>query len=174
VGLCCREIRLRASDHYGYYKLVSMTANTMIDRDLLRAQATRFRAALEAYRASGGNEFIPFYPSGACSIVSWPLTMWLNSLGYTDLQYVQGANPLLKDNTRHGWLVVHDLIVDITADQFGHAEVIVEPSTPFHASFPEPERFDALVEVSHFNQDAVHRYAQMFAGITSRLSPHAA
>jgi len=151
-----------------------MTASTVIDRDLLRGQVTRFRAALEAYRASGGNELIPFYPSGACSIVSWLLTMWLSSLGYTDIQYLQGGSPLLKDNTRHGWLLVHGLIVDITADQFGHAKVIVEPSTPFHDSFAGPERFDALVEVSRFNEDAVRRYAQMFTGITSRLTPHAA
>ena len=85
------------------------------------------------------------------------------------MEYVQGGSPLLKENIHHGWLVVDGFIVDITADQFGQFPIIVERSTEFHSSFKDPERFDALGEVSRMHPDATKRQLEMLTGILPYL-----
>src|SRR5213080_4430300 len=115
-----------------------MTEVALIDRTILRGQVARFRRAVVKYRAAGGDKLLPFFPNGACTIISWLLTRWLHSKGYRQMEYVQGGSPLLKENIHHGWLVVDGFIVDITADQFGQFPIIVERSTEFHSSFKDP------------------------------------
>ncbi len=139
----------------------------------LMARAIQFRAALEAFMNRSGQNLIPSFPEGACTMVCKLLSKWLASLGYTKIEYLQGASRRLSENASHGWLVVDDLIVDITADQFGEEAVIVNGASAFHNTFIEPQRFDAASGFYPSGTEMAEKYDAILQGIKCELPDEA-
>jgi hypothetical protein len=69
----------------------------------------------------------------------------LHELGYGPIEYVSGQ----RGRQSHGWLELDDIIIDITADQFGEEidPVLVTRDKTFHKNFVERERISAHLEV---------------------------
>ncbi|WP_404351689.1 hypothetical protein LG324_03010 [Phycicoccus jejuensis] len=112
---------------------------TATNRAVIRAACAAFRAAIEETipRPVGLDAF----PKGACGDTCEMLADFLRSRSLGDPTYVTG---LSEDHARsHAWLEIDDLIIDITADQFGDVEeqVIVTTDRSWHESrFPSVGR----------------------------------
>jgi hypothetical protein len=106
----------------------------------IRKLATEFRAAIERCpRAQLPIGFCDF-PYGACGDATLILAKYLERNGHTGFVYVLG----MRDGGSHAWLGRDDLVVDITADQFGdqHQPVIVESGSKWHELFRLEARDD--------------------------------
>ncbi len=72
------------------------------------------------------------FPQGACGHTSDLFGSYLiGELGLSAF-YIEGCRPNMLSYCPHAWLLVDGTIVDITADQFGEASVIVTTSSPWH------------------------------------------
>ena len=90
------------------------------------------------------------------------------SLG--DALLVSGVLPSSAPSARHHWLEVGGAIVDLTADAFGEAAVVIGSPTSFHRSLAERIEQDAAEALSSLTEDEASRLARQLAAIESRLS----
>jgi hypothetical protein len=99
----------------------------------LRRIASAVRAIIEEY-ASAHDHDIMFqsFPRGTCGPVSELLGRYLVEVARLDAGYV--CAEWLGDGS-HAWIEVDGIIVDITADQFGQAPVIVTRHSPWHQTW---------------------------------------
>lgn len=97
----------------------------MTSLDDLTLHATRFRTALETLRDQpetyahlhyAGSNFHTF-PTLWCDYTSEMLNAYLKTKGYDDFHIVSAFK--LRGTKCHVWLTNNDIIIDITADQFG-------------------------------------------------------
>jgi hypothetical protein len=135
----------------------------------LRRRATDFRAAIERSRAEKASPHLPYFPEGACTMASWLFAMHLSKSGFGDIHFRKGRIPVLGEHARHGWLVVGGTVVDLTADPFGEAPVVVAPSTAFHDSLTDIEDVDAATGMAAFTPAVAERYQRFLAQIEARL-----
>jgi len=87
----------------------------------IKELATKFRSAIEkADRVKLPEQFEAF-PRGCCWDVAMLLSHFLQRHGYGPFDLITGERKSLGETTwqSHAWLEKNDLIVDITADQFG-------------------------------------------------------
>jgi len=109
-----------------------------VDEEILakiQTVATQLRGVLD--KADTTLLPIPFrkFPRGSCDAASEALGIHIREqLGYECVS-AQGMCALGEEYSTHTWLEYGDLIIDITADQFGQAPVIVTRSSPWHARF---------------------------------------
>lgn len=103
----------------------------------LRAVAEAVRARLEKADLSTAHECFRYFPRGACGATCDVLA--------TVLERRFGVRPLWVNaeiregevwKGSHAWLEVEGLTIDITADQFGEAPVIVTKHSPWHHALP--------------------------------------
>jgi hypothetical protein len=98
--------------------------NTDIGR--LKEIAFSVRQILERYSLSTNDIMFQLFPRGCCGPASELLGRCLIELGFANVSYIPAER---RDDTRsHAWINVDDVIVDITADQFGEPSVIVVAS----------------------------------------------
>ena len=92
------------------------------------------------------------FPLGSCGDVAILLGQYLHDAGLGTWRYVSWERPRGDYGFEsHGWIELHGVIADITADQFLEANeaVIVTPDSSWHNSFAirdEPGH-DALIDV---------------------------
>lgn len=97
-----------------------------------------FRRAIERAKDNGEQgEFFRKFPTGQCGHSSDMLTQYLIDNGVKNVDYVCGTyysdNPDDPDNCQsHAWLVVNELVVDITADQFRNRNSPLKSETPVY------------------------------------------
>lgn len=103
--------------------------------DLLR-HATDFRSAIERCDRAKLYPGFQEFPHGACGIASLYLGCHLAALGYS-VYYCCGW---LTGGSTHAWLEVDRFLIDITADQFAQAPVIVTADRTWHSRFSDVER----------------------------------
>ncbi len=72
------------------------------------------------------------FPHGACGHSSDRLGSYLRKQFGFDALYIEGCRRNSASYCPHAWLLVDGTVVDITADQFGEASVIVATSSPWH------------------------------------------
>jgi hypothetical protein len=84
-------------------------------------------------------------------------------------QLVSGVLPGAL-TARHYWLQVGETVVDLTADAFGEAPVVVGLPTAFHSSLTSPIVEDASDALASLNADETARLARQLAAIEARLS----
>jgi len=89
------------------------------------------------------------------------------SLG--DARLVSGLLPGSEPPARHYWLEVGGAVVDLTADAFGEATVVVGSPTPFHHSLAERIEQDAGEVLSSLTGEEASRLTRQLAAIESRL-----
>lgn len=144
----------------------------------LRDLATAFRAAIEATRAEQVPGALPYFPEGACRMTSRLLAQHLarrpDGAAFGRPQLVSGVLPGTELAVRHYWLEVGETVVDLTADAFGEAPVLVGPRTAFHSSLTSPIAEDVSDVLASLNTDEAARLARQLAVIESRLSAFSA
>lgn len=100
-------------------QLFYWTTMTM-DIDQLHILAARMRRRFELYAASTTDMMFEGFPRG--TPVSELIRRYLSEVCGLSAQYVEAWR---SDGRSNAWIVVDDILVDITADQFGQAPVIV-------------------------------------------------
>jgi hypothetical protein len=85
-------------------------------------------------------------------------------------QLVSGVLPGTELGARHYWLQFDETTVDLTADAFGEAPVVVGSRTAFHSSLTSPIAEDASDVFAWLNADETARLVRQLAAIESRLS----
>jgi hypothetical protein len=83
---------------------------------------------------------------------------------------VSGVLPNSEHAARHFWIEVDGSLVDLTADPFGEAPVIVGARTVFHQSLASPVAEDAAGVLASLSADETARLERQLAAIESRLS----
>lgn len=135
----------------------------------LSSVARAFRAAIERSRAEKASPHLPYFPGGACRIVSRLLAVHLARRGFEDIRYCEGHVPGFDDSVRHAWLVVDGAVVDLTADPLGQAPVVVAVVSPFHESLDAIRVVEAATSLAAISPDAAERDARLLAQIEARL-----
>lgn len=108
--------------------------------------AYNFRNAIERAKVNNEHEyFFRKFPTGQCGHTSDLLAQYYIDNGISDITYVVGtySGDDFEDIQSHAWLVVNDMIVDITVDQFKYNKkllyfdksVYVGKMTSFHKMF---------------------------------------
>lgn len=100
-----------------------------MDIDQLNTIAARMRRAFELYAAGTTDTMFEGFPRATCGPVAELIGRYLNEAFGLDAQYVEAWR---SDGWSHAWVIVDDILVDITADQFGQAPVIVTRDSPWH------------------------------------------
>ncbi|MFY3703176.1 hypothetical protein ACOTD8_06480 [Achromobacter dolens] len=114
------------------------------DDELARLQslAAQFRTAIEATLSADFPEGMQTFPCLACGDSALLLARWLKELGLNPTGIVQGYN----GTAGHSWLMVGDIYVDITADQFHDGKEVpyATRSSDWHKQFSaRRETYDA-------------------------------
>lgn len=141
--------------------------------EALRYTASEFRRAIEQARAERAPGALPYFPVGACRMTSRLLAQHLAarpagaSLG--EARLVSGILPGSEPPARHYWLEVGGVVLDLTADAFGEAPVVIGSPTPFHRSLAERTEQDAGEALSSLTEDEASRLMQQLAAIEARL-----
>jgi len=140
---------------------------------MLRHVATAFRAAIEAARAERVPGALPYFPDGACRMTSRLFAQYLFGRSDRDSfgrpQLVSGVLPGSEHAARHFWLEVDGAVVDLTADPFGEAPVVVGSPTAFHESLTSHVAEDAAGVLASLSVDETARLWRQLAAIESRL-----
>ena len=108
--------------------------------------AVSFRAAVEACPRERLPITFQSFPRGSCGDACLLLGAWLEDSGHTGFYYICGQ----RNSQSHAWLQRADLIVDITADQFGPnlPPVYVGPKSDFYMSFEQELKQPGVVSPS--------------------------
>jgi hypothetical protein len=136
----------------------------------LRTLATDFRRAIEQSRAERDVPHLPYFPEGACRLTSRLLALHLARHDHQAVRLASGRLPGFDTPVRHSWLLVEDMVVDLTADPFGEAPVIVGAPTQFHSSLTEYEERPAAEDLARCTADEQARFARLLGPIEARLS----
>jgi hypothetical protein len=141
---------------------------------MVRLWATAFRAANEATRAERVPGALPYFPDGACRMTSRLFAQYLSGLAdaaaFGRPQLVSGILPGSEHAARHFWLELDGAVVDLTADAFGEAPIVVGFPTPFHHSLTSRIAEDAARVLASLGADETDRLARQLAVIQTRLS----
>jgi hypothetical protein len=97
-------------------------------RDLYNI-ASIIRKIAENNRQTTTDPVFEQFPKGACGHTAELFARYLRETLSLDAQYV-GARR--SDGWTHAWVVVDGVIIDITADQFGEAPIIVSHASAWH------------------------------------------
>ena len=138
----------------------------------LRTIAADFRDAIERSRAEHATPALPYFPEGACRLTSrlFALHLMQRASGPIEgLRFCSGHVPGQEPYVRHTWLAIDDVIVDLTADPFGKAPVVVGALTAFHASLEAHEAQQADALLASLSSDERSRLARLLLPIEARL-----
>jgi len=124
----------------------------MADSDKLENAIRAFQQTLMTDFASP-IDVLDMFPRGSCKPSSMLLAKYLVDINLaTENEIFLSANGMNKDNVSHAWLVVGDLIVDITAFQFDESinNVIFAKNSEFHSHFEGAElfRYDSFMDMA--------------------------
>lgn len=144
----------------------SMNADPL---EALRSLAVQFRAAIERSIADNATPHVPYFPEGACRLVSHLLALHLTRRGYQRIRYRHAAFPGHDVHIRHAWLVVDGATVDLTADPYGQPPVVVAAASAFHESLEAPAEEDALTTIAALPPESQRRYERFLVQIDARL-----
>lgn len=140
----------------------------------LRQLAAAFRDAIETARTERVPGALPYFPEGACRMTSRLFARHLarrpDGAVFGRPQLLSGVLPGTEPAVRHFWLEVNGAVVDLTADPFGEAPVVVGARTAFHHSLASPVAEDASDVLASLSADETARLDRQLAAIESRLS----
>ena len=94
--------------------------------------ATRARRIFEAHSRDSKDRMFETFPYGACGHTSDLLGSYLRNEFGLDALFIQACRRGSASYCPHAWLLIDAIVVDITADQFGEASVIVATNSPWH------------------------------------------
>ena len=101
---------------------------------LIEKEAIKARRIFEHHALEISDTLFRDFPRGCCGNVSLFFANRLTCLGVEGVKVIQGE----KGDSSHSWVVVNDLIIDITADQFENQNHGIFPiDSPYHASYSD-------------------------------------
>jgi hypothetical protein len=103
-------------------------------RQQLLSAATAFRRAIDKADRSKWEPGFREFPRGACGPVCELLGRYLEEEYDLKPLYVCGSK-YKPERWTHAWLLCDGFIVDITADQFGEAPVVVTANSEWHGGW---------------------------------------
>jgi hypothetical protein len=103
----------------------------MHETSTITQQATAFRRAIEQCKDRLRAISLKDFPHGSCGDASDMLGMFLTDAINVQADYVSGWH----SGQSHAWLMYSGLFIDITADQFGKAPVVVTTESDWHNRF---------------------------------------
>lgn len=117
----------------------------------IRATAENLRGAIR--RAKEGNADIPWlkrFPKKCCNFAANLLLLDLSESGIAGLRRMMGTvqDERGDDLETHVWVQAGDIIVDITADEYGQPEVIVEQQSSWHEALHDIKPFLPKLDVA--------------------------
>lgn len=95
----------------------------------------KFRKAIEAAKNENNlEEFFIKFPVGQCGNTSDLLAQYLIENGYNSIVYVNGTyyGDEYEHRYAHTWLIVEEMVVDITGDQFKYYSKPLFNDTPVY------------------------------------------
>ncbi|MBB3267709.1 hypothetical protein FHW79_005374 [Azospirillum sp. OGB3] len=109
--------------------------------DILQLQeyVAAFRARLDAGRDQLPQDACSNFPTGCCGTVSEVLAEALRRDLGVAAAYVCGRRYDDNGTSTHAWIEAGDIIIDVTADQFGQPAVIVTRDRSWHDTWPNQE-----------------------------------
>jgi hypothetical protein len=84
-------------------------------------------------------------------------------------KFLSGVLPGSEHGARHFWLEVDGTVIDLTADPFGEAPVVVGTRTAFHRALASPIAEDAATVLAALSPDETARLRRQLATIEARL-----
>lgn len=112
----------------------------MPDISQLQEYAAAFRARLDASRDQLPQDVCLHFPAGCCGSVSEVLAEALRRDLVVAAAYVCGSRYDENGTSTHAWIEADNVIIDVTADQFGQPAVIVTRERTWHDTWPDQER----------------------------------
>lgn len=124
-----------------------MAAIDNTKREMLFTVVSEFRAALDRVPQPLWEQYLAgSFPRGACGHCSEMLIRYLRlRLGIEPL-YASGNVGHLVSGETHAWVEHDGYFIDISADQFGLARVIVDRASPFHLAISDVDRHPAIID----------------------------
>lgn len=111
-----------------------------MDENDLRATAEAVRSRLERADLSSAHVCFQSFPRGACGATCDVLATIVERRFDVRPYWISAECGEGGDWSSHAWLEVEGITVDITADQFGEAPVIVTKHSPWHRSLSINQR----------------------------------
>jgi len=135
-------------------------------RDIIREYSLEFREAIEKLNESeitNSKHFLRF-PRGCCGDASDLLAKYLLSKGI-ETSYDWG----MYNGQSHGWLVYHNYLIDITADQFDeiNEKVVVTNDATWYLKFRNPTK--KLRTFEDFNIFNYERLNEIYEAIMRKI-----
>jgi len=118
--------------------------------------AADFRGAIERARAQRLPGALPYFPDGACRMTSRLFAQHLArgpGAAFGRAELVSGILPGTESRARHFWLEIGGVVIDLTADPFGEAAVVVGSRTTFHQSLASIIAEDAVGALASLSSD---------------------
>ncbi len=109
--------------------------NSPKEREIIDILVSNFRRAIETAKYNNEQEeFFRKFPNGQCGHASDILAQYLIDNGICPVKYVNGTyyGDDFNDKWSHTWLVVEDLIIDITSDQFKYHKEPLKNNIPVY------------------------------------------
>lgn len=135
---------------------------------VLHRLAVDFRTAIERSIAEKATPHLPYFPDGACRLVSCLFALHLSQRGFTAIRFREAVLPG-PNAVRHAWLLVDGAVVDLTADPLGQPPVIVAGVSPFHEALGASTDQDAQEVLSALSPEVTRRNQRFLAQIETRL-----
>lgn len=134
---------------------------------LLKA-VLRFRLAIEATDFDGQGFNLKRFPNDCCNTASALLRLYLYDEGFGFFDKAEGRRP---DGKEHVWLIQGEVIVDITADQFGDSQdgVIVTTMSPWHETWQRRSSIPTDDDMIERNRDFWDRRHSVYSLIRESL-----
>lgn len=101
--------------------------------------ATKIRAILDINRQATPDEVFKDFPRGACGVTSELLARYFQEFQNLNALYSCGVREWSGHHS-HAWIEMSDVIVDITADQFGMPPVMVTNNRGWHTQWEQLQR----------------------------------
>lgn len=113
-----------------------MAKKTALDITQIALASRVFRSAIEKSLPMG-SPIMDGFPYGACDDASLLLAKYLGECGLGTWTYCCGTRYRDGESRSHAWIEQDELIVDITADQFGESPdpVVVTHDREWHDQF---------------------------------------
>lgn len=141
----------------------------------IRKTAENLRGAI--LRARDGNADIVWlarFPKKCCNFAANLLLLDLSESGVGKLRRMMGTvqDKRGDDLESHVWVQAGDVVVDITADQFGQPEVIVELNSSWHETLHDIKPFLAKQDIAAgISESEITRLRSLYEQVLGELAP---
>lgn len=142
---------------------------------LIHKTAKDLRATIENAKSENASvAWLPRFPAKCCNFGANLLLLELAEAGIENLRRMIGTvqDDRGDDVANHVWVQAGDIAIDITADQHGQPEVIVETQSAWHLSLADVKPFLPKVDLQEGVPEAeITRLRELYRDVIRELAP---